>query len=187
MGSDTPIENAPLAAFDGVDELWFANMADLFGWFTSEAAGDRWLSGAGQLLAEPPRAILGEPNLIWQQDGEAPDPIKIITLPTRRAGMSRADFADHWINIHSALALQGPRTRARLRRLEACPSSGALPPTMLASSFDGACSIEFGRRADLAAEFASDHYRLVMAPDEPRFTDPQRSSAIMVEPMPIAG
>jgi hypothetical protein len=187
LGGDMPIENAPAADFDGVDELWFADAAALTGWLASEAAGDRWLRDAGELLAEPPRAIAGEPQVIWQQGGLAPDPIKIITLPVRRAGLSQAAFSDHWIKTHSALALQGPRTRERLRRLEVCPSGVPLPASLLAAAFDGAGAIEFGRRADLAAEFESDHYRTVLAPDEPRFTDPQRSSAIMVEPVPIAG
>ena len=189
IGSDMPIENAPVAAFDAVDELWFTDADALATWLADGGPGRVWLAGARALLAEPPAALAGHPRLIWERDDavarQATNPVKIVTLPVRPAGLSRQAFVDHWIDIHSALALQGPDTRSRLKRLENCPATLPLPPFLRSVDFDGAGAIEFGSQADLAAEFASDHYRNVMAPDEPRFTDVRRSCAIMMEPLPI--
>ncbi|MBB4858536.1 hypothetical protein HNO88_001859 [Novosphingobium chloroacetimidivorans] len=186
---DAPIENAPPAAFDAVDELWFEDEAALDAWLSAGGAGQAWLDKARRLLQEPPSAIAGRARLVWERDDTGrnlgPDPIKIVTLPTRASGMSAQEFVDHWIDVHSVLALKGPGTRSRLKRLENCPAALPLPDYLSRSRYDGAGAIEFESRADLAAEFASDHYRQVMAPDEPRFTDIQRSCAVMVEPISI--
>lgn len=188
VGDDMPIENAPAAVFDGVDEFWFADAAAAGAFFGSSLFLTHWMPQREALLAEPPLALSGTPRLLWLRKVLQPsDPIKIITLPVRREGMTLEAFGDHWLNVHSALALEGPRTKERLQRLEACPSDNSRVTAFSAAPFDGAGSIEFASREELQAEFSSQHYRDVLAPDEPRFTDPSRSCALMVEPYVMRG
>lgn len=182
-----PIENAPAATFDAIDEFWFADLAAARAWFGSRPFADFWRARCADLLSGPPLALSGTPHLLWDREVSQPsDPVKIITLPVRRDGMTLDAFAHHWIHIHSALALDGPGTRERLQRLEPCPSDNSGVSGFPAAPFDGAGTIEFAERRDLQIEFASDHYRDVMAPDEPRFTDASRSCALMVEPFLVS-
>lgn len=186
VGDDMPIENAPSAPFDGVDEYWFADAPAARAYFESPDFLDRWMAPREALLAQPPGMLSGAPTLIWQREVSRPsDPVKIITLPVRREGMMPEAFGNHWIHVHSMLALQGPRTKERLQRLEACPCDIDRMAVFPAAPFDGAGSIEFASREDLQAEFSSPHYRDVMAPDELGFTDPSRSCALMVEPFVV--
>lgn len=182
LGRDMPIENAPPASYDGADEYWFADAAAAAETLASPAWREHWTRACEPLLGSAAQVLSGTPSVVWQREAVATDAVKIITLPVRRAGMTMEAFAHHWIHVHSGLALQGEHTRARLLRLEPCPTDGQHFAGLAAAPFDGAGTIEFASRADLQAEFAGAHYREVMAPDEPRFTDPARSSALMVEP-----
>lgn len=178
-----PIENAPAAAFDAVDEFWFADLDTAKIWFESPAFIDFWNRHCADLLDGPPLALSGQPYLVLERDvAEAHDPVKIITLPVRREGMTHDAFAHHWVHVHSKLALDGPGTRDRLQRLEPCPADNAGVGGFHPAPFDGAGTIEFADRRDLQAEFESEHYRTVMAQDEPRFTNPAKSCALIVTP-----
>lgn len=182
-----PIENAPPATMDAIDEFWFEEKAQAHAYFDSAAFRDFWDLYCAGLLSKPPQVLCGEPHLLWERDVAHPvDPVKIITLPNRREGMTAEAFAHHWIHIHSRLALEGSSTKDRLQRLEPCPSDGSNVTRFPPAPFDGAGTIEFSDRRDLRAEFEGDHYRKLMAPDEPRFTDATRSSALMVEPLLVS-
>jgi len=182
----TPIENAPMAAFDAVDEYWFRDVGAARSYFLDRAFADTWHALGAPLLSAPPLALSGPAHLLWHRHVARPaDPVKIVTLPVRRARMTPEAFGRHWINVHSVLALDGPKTRTRLHRLEPCLSDNNSIIGFPAAPFDGVGTIEFADRSDLHAEFASDYYRNVLAPDEPRFTDPSRSAALMVEAFTI--
>ena len=181
-----PIENAPAATMDAIDEFWFSDKAHAKGFFGSAAFGEFWNDHCAGMLSTPPQALCGEPHLLWERASKhASDPVKIITLPNRRECMTTEAFAHHWIYVHSRLALEGPGTKDRLQRLEPCPSDGSNVTRFPSAPLDGAGTIEFSERRDLQVEFASDHYRTVLAPDEPLFTDATRSNALMVEPLLI--
>lgn len=181
VAAEVPIENAPSAPYDAVDEWVFDGPDAARGWFSSSAFRNHWLLGRADLLGKPVEFIAGPVAEILRADGEASDgAIKILTLPVRPAGMSKDAFSHHWLVVHAGLALAGPGTRDRLLRLISSPSDAALLPELEQAPFDGIGIIEFASKADLDAEFASDHYRNVMAPDEPRLTDPARSRAMMV-------
>lgn len=183
-----PIENAPAAAFDAVDEFWFADRDAAKTWFASHAFIDFWNGHCGDLLDGPPLALSGRPHLLLDRvDAEARDPVKIITLPVRREGMTHDAFAHHWVHVHSRLALDGPGTRERLQRLEPCPSDNGTVGSFSPAPFGGAGTIEFADRRDLQAEFESEYYRTVMAQDEPRFTNPAKSCALIVTPFSLSG
>lgn len=187
MSGDMPIENAPAAPFDGVDEYWFSDAAAARSHFAGTPFRALWLAPREALLAQPPLVVSGTPSLLWQRETPSTrTPVKIITLPVRRDGMTLAAFSEHWLHVHSALALAGPHTRDRLVRLEPCPRDGSSIDALPTAPFDGAGLIEFASREDLQAEFASAHYREVLAPDEPRFTDPSKSCAMLVAPVVIA-
>lgn len=180
LDAEVPIENAPPAPFDGIAEFLFASAAEARAWAAGGALRD-WLDARSGLLADRPLALSGQAWSVWQAPGEAgPDTIKVLTLPVRRPGMSMEHFAQHWIEVHARLALSGPGAAQRLSALHSCPADGEPLPGLAAAPFDGIGTIRFASRASLDAEFASSHYREVMAPDEPRFTDPARSRAMMV-------
>lgn len=178
-----PIENAPAGMFDAIDEFWFADAATAATYFGSQHFRDFWGANCAKLLSCPPLVISGTPHLLWQRAAsQASVQVKIITLPARKDGMSPEEFAHYWIHIHSALALDGQGTKDRLIRLEPCPSECRIATGFPAAPFDGAGTIEFADTQALQMEFASDHYHQALAPDEPRFTDPALSRAVMVEP-----
>lgn len=179
---EVPIENAPPAPFDAVDEFLFDDAAKAVAWFESTEFRDGWLGPRTKLLGGPILTVSGIAVEVWRQPGapSSADAIKILTLPVRRQGMTMDEFAEHWIVTHAGLALAGPGTRERLLQLVSTPADRRDFPTFAPAPFDGIGIIQFDSLESLKAEFAGDHYREVMAPDEPRFTDPARSQAMMV-------
>jgi hypothetical protein len=181
IAGDAPIENAPPAPYDAVDEWVFDGREAARDWFASSAFRNEWLRDRECLLGKPLESLAGPVVEILGTDREASaEAIKILTLPVRRANMTTDAFAHHWLVVHAGLALAGPGTRDRLLQLISSPSDATVMPGLLQAPFDGLGIIEFASQADLDAEFSSEHYRNVMAPDEPRFTDPVRSRAMMV-------
>jgi len=183
-----PVRNVQAGVFDFVDELLFASAQDCQTWVQSGGLEWEWLAPRGGLLDGPALMIAGSFTVMWDRGGPLPTgAIKILTLPVRRQGMERDAFAAHWTQRHPGLALEGEGTKERLRRLEATlagPLPAGLPPGIVPAPFDGIGVIRFDSKEDLDREFASAHYREVMAPDEPRFTDPSRSNALMVREVP---
>lgn len=179
--AETPIENAPPAPFDGVDEYLFTSAAQAQVFLASPAFRDGWLAPRLPYLAGPLAALSGTAWTVWNREGpQASDSVKILTLPVRRTGMAMDEFADYWINRHFPLAISGPGTAERLRQAVTCPADGLALPQLQSAPFDGIGTIVFDSIEALQAEFSSDHYRESLAPDEPRFTDPADSRAMMV-------
>lgn len=176
-----PIENAPPAPFDGIDEFLFDQRQDAVAWFGSPEFERDWLAPRRQWLGAAISAISGLVHDVWLGGmATAADTVKIFTLPVRRPGMSMDAFARHWLEVNAGLALAGPGTRERLARLVSTPADRSGVPGFAPAPFDGCGVIQFVDTASFEAEFASDHYREVMAPDEPRFTDPANSRVMMV-------
>lgn len=175
-----PIENAPPAPFDGIDELLFASAEDARAWLAS-GGGRSWIETRGGLLATTPLALSGQAWTLWKRPGKPPrHPVKILTLPVRPTGMTMEAFSRHWMEVHAGLALSSPGVVERLAALVSCPTDHEPLPGLSPAPFDGIGTILFVSRESMAAEFAGSHYREVMAPDEPRFTDTTRSRAMMV-------
>lgn len=184
--AETPIENAPPAPFDGVDEYLFTSAAHAGAFFGSPAFREDWLARRSSLLGGMITAVSGMASMVWNREGVRPtDSVKILTLPVRRTGMTMAEFADHWLNRHFPLAISGPGTPERLRQALTCPADGLVPPAFQPAPFDGIGNIVFDSMEALKEEFSSDHYRQNLAPDEPRFTDPARSRAMMVRELTV--
>lgn len=184
--TEVRIENAPPAPFDGTDEYLFASAEHAAAYFASGRFRDSWLEPRMPLLGAPIAALAGAANAVWNQDcAPAADAVKILTLPVRREGMDMAAFVHHWLVVHAGLALDGPGTRERLLRLISTPADPRSVADFSRAPFDGIGVIQFDSPASLSAEFASPHYRTVMAPDEPRFTNPGASRAMMVREIPV--
>lgn len=178
---DVPIENAPPAAFDAVDEFLFDDITDAASFFGSSEFLNGWLAPRRHLLDGPMLTISGAVMSVWDGGNEpADDTVKIITLPVRKAGMPPKAFTHHWLVTHAGLALSRPGTRNRLVRLVSTVNDGQEFGPLKTAPFDGAGIVQFVSREAFRAEFASDHYYKVLAPDEQRFTDPLHSRAIMV-------
>ena len=155
------------------------------GWSLEQFA-DRWLPDHLELLAEPPAAIGGAPELIWERELPVDaTPVRLLVLPVALRRMRFADFVDHWTSQHAQLALGGPQTKERLVSLEHTPAPIAPPARFARTRYDGVGAITFESPEALAAEFSSDHYQQVVAPDELRFTDPAFSAALITEPVTL--
>lgn len=184
--AEVPIENAPPAPFDGVDEYLFDSAAQAEAFFGSDLFREEWLEPRASLLGPGIAALSGPAHRVWQRPGPpSPGAVKILTLPVRRPGMTMAEFADYWIGHHAGLALASPGVRERLQGLVSSPADEHRLAMFEAAPFDGIGNIFFASPQSLEAEFAGRHYREVMAPDEPRFTDPANSRAMMVSEIVI--
>jgi EthD domain len=185
---DVPIENAPPAPFDAIEEFLFDDISDAVAFFGSGEFSNGWLAPRRHLLGGPMLSISGPAISVWEGDTQpADDTVKIITLPVRKVGMSRDGFAYHWIETHAGLALSGPGTRDRLVRLVSTVNDDHVFGPVKSAPFDGAGIVQFASREGFQTEFASDHYHEILAPDEPRFTDPLRSRAMIVSESAIYG
>jgi hypothetical protein len=179
FAGEAPIANAAASPYDAAEESWWEQKWDTAEWTGSHEHRDRWLLRRLELLAEPPSAIGGAPLLLWERDGGIPEgAVKILVLPVARRGLTTQEFRDHWTGTHAELALGGPRTKERLARLEDTPSDSA-PSLFKRTQYDGIGAITFESAGTLRAEFESDYYHQVLAPDEARFTNPDFSRALL--------
>lgn len=181
-----PIANAPAAPYDAAEEYWFETKALAADWFLSRAFADHWLPPRLKLLDSRPDAVGGAPQVIWERSAAA-DPkgaVKVIVLPVALRKLTVQQFVQHWTGPHAELALAGPDTKERLLRIEDTPA--ATTPTPFGETrYDGVGAITFESAEALAAEFSSDYYREHLAPDEPRFTDPVFSGALLTSPVSL--
>lgn len=174
-----PIANASVSPYDAAEESWWERKWDTAEWIESHEHRDRWLPRRLELLAEPPSAIGGTPLLLWEPDSGIPEgAVKILVLPVARRGLTVQEFRNYWTGTHAELALGGPRTKERLVRLEDTPSDST-PSIFKRTQYDGIGVIAFESADALHAEFETDYYRQILAPDELRFTNPDFSRALL--------
>ena len=179
LGYQSPIANAAASAFDAADEFVFDTLADLER-FTASAQFAELTMPRDLLLDGQSEAAVGRWVVLHQQAAPAARPIKIMTLPKRAAHMTQAQFAQYWVHTHGQLALaHAPTRNERLWRTEFSPNLDAVAIAGYAGpSFDGVGCIWFRDEEALKAEFSDSYYTRVMAPDEPKFTNPAASSVI---------
>jgi hypothetical protein len=179
LAYQSPIANAAASAFEAADEFVFGSAAEL-DQFLGSAQFAALTLPADLLDDGQSEAAVGRWVVLHQQSMPARQPVKIITLPRRAAHLDQSQFAHYWIHNHGPLALAHEPTREqRLWRAELSPNvAHAAIRGYAASSFDGVGSIWFRDEAALKAEFRDSYYQQVMAPDEPKFTDPSASRMI---------
>jgi uncharacterized protein (TIGR02118 family) len=103
--------------------------------------------------------------------------IKRVTLMTRRPGMSRAAFAEHWTNVHAPLLASHPAVKrltlnvtqefVRFSVRNEDPDD-SLRSTIVTQTPDGIVELWFDNRASMEAMYASDFARELVA-DAERF------------------
>lgn len=177
----SPIAGASRAPYDAAVETWWTHQDHAENWVGSPGFSHEWLPSRRALLADPPRALAGNPVLVWEREAwdDQAAQITLITLPVARAGLSSEEFVAHWAGAHAQLALGGPGTKDRLLRLENTPATEKPPSPFTPAPYDGAGAITFASAEAVAEEFGSAHYREFLAPDEPRFTDTARSDVFI--------
>jgi hypothetical protein len=85
------------------------------------------------------------------------------------------------LGIHAPLTLASPDTGAVRGRVEYCPADELHITGLDLAPFDSTGSIYIpGSLQDFGQQLNSPYYHDVLAPDELRFNDPQRSFAMMV-------
>lgn len=183
---DFPVAAARTSPFDAAVETWWQRKNDAADWVVSRQFVERWLPERLELLAEPPAAIGGVPELIWERElPSGANPVRLLVLPVALRRLRFDDFAERWISRHAQLALDGPQTKDRLVRLEDTPAPIAPPARFAHTRYDGVGAITFESPEALATELSSVYYRQVLAPDEQRFADPAYSAALIAEPVTL--
>ncbi len=107
-------------------------------------------------------------------------------LGTRREGLSREEFSDHWRGVHAAFGRAIPGLRAYVQNhLVEDPAPGQQPP-VAQPWFDGCSELDFDDVAAMTSAFASPE--LVAADrDELAFADPDRFGVVVTVRHPVVG
>ncbi|WP_193597568.1 EthD domain-containing protein [Microbacterium sp. YJN-G] len=184
------VRGAASAPYDAVLETWWERKNDAANWVVSRQFDDEWMPPRLELLAGRPAAVGGAPVLAWERDGEsagaddrAAAAITVITLPVARRGLRFDEFAKHWNDVHTELALSGAGAKDRLLRLENTPAPVPAPTRFARTNFNGVGSITFRSIAALEEEFSSEHYLDRLAADEERFTNTEASAVFVGRPV----
>jgi uncharacterized protein (TIGR02118 family) len=106
--------------------------------------------------------------------------VKLFEMPARRREMSRTECHRYWRDTHAPLVMGATEMVKPLRRyVQAyCLDDGTagLPPMR----YDGLAELWFDGVDELQACFGR-QYLDAVHPDEPKFVDPDRSSALIAE------
>jgi hypothetical protein len=168
--------------FDGVDELWFDDLAAL----------ERALAAPGYRpappgLADPGRAIVLAADESVQFD-RGFGRVKFIGLSARAARFAtRADWVRYWVEVHGPLAHGIPEFTRHYGRyvhnyVVPCePCSGALEP-----AFDGIVEEWLESVEDFAHCLAEPEYLERVRPDELAFVDFSRSHMLVTREREVA-
>jgi len=99
--------------------------------------------------------------------------VKLFAVLSRREGMGRAEFLEHWHHHHGPLIADTPELARHLRRYVQHPraSDGPLSGSV---DCDGVAEQWFDSLDDFAAFLAEPAYAELIAPDERRFLDMDR-------------
>ena len=99
--------------------------------------------------------------------------VKYVILLQRRAGMTRAEFLQHWFNLHTPMVAQLPGIRGYV-----------LSPTVAAVGYepdcDGIGELWFGSVEEALAAFNTPEGRALRA-DTQRFADSERAIRFFAE------
>ena len=168
--------------YDGVAEIWCEGIEDAQRMF-AEPKFRALVSPDETKFLEPGGAVIlaATQYLVYQRpEGAIHGGVKLFELPTRRREMSRSECHRYWQEMHAPLVLGTAEMVKPLRRYvqSHCLEDGAagLPPMR----YDGLAELWFDNIEDLRACFGQQYLEIVH-PDEPRFVDPQRSSALVTK------
>jgi uncharacterized protein (TIGR02118 family) len=168
--------------YDGVAEVWCEGIDDAQRMFEEPKFAELVTPDERQFLDMDRTVILlMSQHLVYQRPGASiHGGVKLFELPVRRGGMSRDECQRYWQEIHAPLVLGAADMIKPLRRYVQSHSladgTAGLPPMR----YDGMAELWFDSVEDLKACFGR-QYMDVVHPDEPKFVDPQRSSALVAK------
>ncbi|MFD7323277.1 EthD domain-containing protein [Streptomyces sp. NPDC059875] len=112
--------------------------------------------------------------------------IKISIFLTRRADLTREEFADYW-QKHTALITSLPGGEVPVRRyVQLLPTDDEIPGIRTAV-YDGVAEVWVDSIADAAGWFTSDTYTTTVAADEENFLDRSKTRFLYATESPIFG
>ncbi|MGD9664749.1 MAG: EthD domain-containing protein [Novosphingobium sp.] len=99
--------------------------------------------------------------------------ITLIVAARKKAGMSRKEFEDHWLNRHAPLVLSVPEFASYLRKYALYPyAEGADVPGLGAlPGYDGIGELWFDSVEAMMEAFSEPKYLEIIRPDEELFLD----------------
>ena len=168
--------------YDGVAEVWCEGIEDAQRMFAEPKFAQLIAPDEENFLDTGKTVILlMTQHLVYQRSG-APihGGVKLFELPVCRKDMTRAECQRYWRDVHGPLVLRTADMIAPLRRYvqSHCVADGSagLPPMR----YDGMAELWFDGINDLRACFGPEYVKTVH-PDEPRFVDPERSTALVAK------
>lgn len=99
--------------------------------------------------------------------------ITLIVAAKRKAGMSREEFEDHWLNRHAPLVLSVPEFARHLKRYALYPlaDDGEAPGLGSLPGYDGVGQLWFESVDKMMEAFSEPKYLELIRPDEEMFLD----------------
>ena len=161
----------------GSEEYWFKSEAAARDFFSTNVFYST-TSGQHPYL-EACVEIAGTVAPIWNTNLELN---KILILGSKKQELSIQQYRDYWIGVHGPLAMRNPAARALRGRVEYCAADRSQFTGLTLSMYDGIASIYFKESFErFRREMFNEYYRTVLAPDELKFSDPNRCCAVVVE------
>ncbi len=168
--------------YDGVAEIWCNSIEDAQQIFAEPKLLEVLTAGKEKFLEPGRTVILVTTQYLVYQRSEAAihGGVKLFELPVRRSNLSRSECHRYWQNTHAPLVLSAAEMIKPLRRYvqSHCLEDGAagFPPMR----YDGMAELWFDSVADLQPCFGQQYLEKVH-PDEPKFVDPEHSSALVAK------
>lgn len=115
----------------------------------------------------------------------------LIVCIRRKAGLSEADFAHHWRNVHAPLIAECPDFTRHLTHYVQHSLIDRASPVAAAfgrnADFDGIAELSFVAPEAMAAAFSESAYLADVRPDEANFVDLENSLSFVTEPHRVFG
>jgi uncharacterized protein (TIGR02118 family) len=112
--------------------------------------------------------------------------IKLSFLVTRRPDLTRAEFEEYWTEKHTPLVTSLPETGTLIRRyvqLHLVDGPDGLP----AAPYDGVAEVWVDDMDAVLQLFGSENFTTVVAEDENRFLDREKTVVLIAEETAVFG
>ncbi len=107
--------------------------------------------------------------------------IKIVELLVRKPAMTRAEFSDHWLNVHGPLAMSIPEIKRHNVKYVQSHTVGGHPfAADEEAPFDGAAEIWLDSIETARALLSEPKFEEVVFPDEEKFLDRDKTEILVL-------
>jgi uncharacterized protein (TIGR02118 family) len=168
--------------YDGIAEVWCDSIEDVRRMFAEPKFQELVSPDEVKFLEVPKTVILAmtEQTIYQRTAASIHGGIKLFEMPARRREMSRLECHRYWRDIHAPMVLGSAEMIKRLRRYVQAHSLDDGAAGLQPMRYDGLAELWFDNVGDLQACFGH-QYLEVIQPDEPKFVDPDRSSALIAK------